>query len=134
MVIEVESRVLGLLIVNISKTGYFHDKTKIFIGKSSNEWFDAKHVAESLSMTSPGLLGARGKKVFLQKKFFFQKKIFFHKNQFFFQKKVFSKQHFFLQQNVFLLKKIFFLSNDSLFSIKNFFEKKLFPTKKCYFD
>ena len=29
-IIEVESRVLGLQVVHIPKTGYFHDKTKIF--------------------------------------------------------------------------------------------------------
>ena len=46
-IIEVESRVSGLLVVHISKTGYFHDKTKIFKGKSSSEWFNAKNVAES---------------------------------------------------------------------------------------
>ena len=46
-IIEVESRVPGLLVVRIPKTGYFHDKTKIFKGKSSNEWFNAKNVAES---------------------------------------------------------------------------------------
>ena len=36
-IIEFESSVPGLLVVHISKTGYFHDKTKIFKGKSSNE-------------------------------------------------------------------------------------------------
>ena len=36
-VIEVESRVPGLLKVHVPKTGYFHDKTKIFKGKSSSE-------------------------------------------------------------------------------------------------
>ena len=36
-IIEVESRVLGLQVVHISKTGYFHDKTKIFKGKPSSE-------------------------------------------------------------------------------------------------
>ena len=46
-IIEFESSVPGLLVVHISKTGYFHDKTKIFKGKSSNEWFNAKNVAES---------------------------------------------------------------------------------------
>ena len=47
-IIEVESRVPGLLVVHITKTGYFHDKTKIFKGKSSSEWFNAKNVAESI--------------------------------------------------------------------------------------
>ena len=36
-IIEVESRVRGLMIVHIPKTGYFHDKTKIFKGKSLSE-------------------------------------------------------------------------------------------------
>ena len=36
-IIEVESRVAGMLVVHIPKTGYFHDKTKIFRGKSSRE-------------------------------------------------------------------------------------------------
>ena len=36
-IIEVESRVPGLLVVHIPKTGYFHDKAKIFKGKSSSE-------------------------------------------------------------------------------------------------
>ena len=36
-IIEVESRVPGLLVVHILKTGYSHDKTKIFKGKSSSE-------------------------------------------------------------------------------------------------
>ena len=46
-IIELESRVLGLLVVHILKTSYFHDKTKIFKGKSSCEWFNAKNVAEN---------------------------------------------------------------------------------------
>ena len=46
-IIEVESRMPGLLVVHIPKTGYFHDKTKIFKGKSSSERFNAKNVAES---------------------------------------------------------------------------------------
>ena len=46
-IIEVESRVSGLLIVRISKTGYFHDKTKIFKDKSSSEWLNDENVAES---------------------------------------------------------------------------------------
>ena len=46
-IIEVESRVPGLLVVHILKTGYFHDKTKIFKRKSSSEWFNAKNAAES---------------------------------------------------------------------------------------
>ena len=46
-IIEVESRVPGLLVEHISKTGYFHDKTKIFKGKSLNERFNGKNVAES---------------------------------------------------------------------------------------
>ena len=40
-IIEVKSRVPRLVVVHISKTGYFHDKTKIFKGKSSSEWFNA---------------------------------------------------------------------------------------------
>ena len=36
-IIEVESRVPGLLVVHIPKTGYFHDNAKIFEGKSSSE-------------------------------------------------------------------------------------------------
>ena len=36
-IVEVESRVPGLLIAHIPKTGYFHDKTKIFKGKFSSE-------------------------------------------------------------------------------------------------
>ena len=46
-IIEVESRVTGLLVVRIPNNSYFHDKTKIFKGKSSSEWFNAKNVAES---------------------------------------------------------------------------------------
>ena len=46
-IIEVESRVLGLQVVQIPKTGNFHDKTKIFKGKSLSEWFNAKNVAEN---------------------------------------------------------------------------------------
>ena len=46
-IIELESRVPGLLVVHILKTGYFHDKAKIFKGKSSSEWFNAKNVAEN---------------------------------------------------------------------------------------
>ena len=46
-IIEVESKVLGLQVVHIPKTGYFHDKTKIFKGKFSSERFKAKNVAES---------------------------------------------------------------------------------------
>ena len=46
-IVEVESRVPGLLVVHIPKTGYFHDKRKIFKGKSSSEWLNAKNVAES---------------------------------------------------------------------------------------
>ena len=45
-IIEVESRVLGLQVVHIPKTGYFYDKTKIFNGKSSSEGFNAKNVPE----------------------------------------------------------------------------------------
>ena len=36
-IIEVKSRVPGLLVVRIPKTGYFHDKTIIFKGKSLSE-------------------------------------------------------------------------------------------------
>ena len=36
-IIEFESSVPGLLVVHIFKTDYFHNKTKIFKGKSSNE-------------------------------------------------------------------------------------------------
>ena len=36
-IIELESKVPGLLVVQIPKTGYFHDKTKIFKDKSSSE-------------------------------------------------------------------------------------------------
>ena len=36
-IIEVESRVPGFLVVHIPKTGYFHEKTKIFRGKSLSE-------------------------------------------------------------------------------------------------
>ena len=36
-IIDVESRVPGLLVVRIPKTGYFHDKAKIFKGKLSSE-------------------------------------------------------------------------------------------------
>ena len=36
-IIEVESRVPGLLEVRIPKTGYFQDKTKIFKDKCSSE-------------------------------------------------------------------------------------------------
>ena len=47
-IIEVESRVPGLQVVHIPKTGYLYDKTKIFKSKSSNEYFNAKNVAESI--------------------------------------------------------------------------------------
>ena len=49
-IIEFESSVPGPLVVHIqyiSKTGYFHDKTKIFKEKSSSALFTAKNVAES---------------------------------------------------------------------------------------
>ena len=36
-IIEVELRMPGLLLVHTTKTGYFHDKEKIFKGKSSSE-------------------------------------------------------------------------------------------------
>ena len=36
-IIEVEQMVLGLLVVHIPKTGYFHNKRKIFKGKPSSE-------------------------------------------------------------------------------------------------
>ena len=36
-IIEIQSRVSRLLVVHIPKTGYFHDKTKIFKNKSSSE-------------------------------------------------------------------------------------------------
>ena len=45
-IIEVESRVPGLLVVHIPKTSYFHDKTKILKSKSSSEWFNPKNVTE----------------------------------------------------------------------------------------
>ena len=38
-IIEVESNVPGLLVVRIPKTGYFHDKIKIFKDKSSGECY-----------------------------------------------------------------------------------------------
>ena len=44
---EFELRVPGPLVVHIPKTGYFHDKTIIFKGKSSSALFNAKNVAES---------------------------------------------------------------------------------------
>ena len=46
-IIEVELRVLGLQVVHIPKTSYFHDKAKIFKGKSSSDGFNAKNVAKS---------------------------------------------------------------------------------------
>ena len=46
-IIKVELRISGLLVVHIPKTCYFRDKTKIFKGKSSSEWFNAKNVAEN---------------------------------------------------------------------------------------
>ena len=49
-IIEFESSVPGPLVVHIQyipKTGYFHDKTKIFKGKSSCALFNAKNVAEN---------------------------------------------------------------------------------------
>ena len=46
-IIEVESRVHGLLVVHIPKTGYSRDKTKIFKGKLWSERFNAKNAAES---------------------------------------------------------------------------------------
>ena len=36
-IIEVELSASGLLVVHIPKTGCFHDKTKIFKGKSASE-------------------------------------------------------------------------------------------------
>ena len=44
---EVESRLPELLVVHIPKTGCFYDKTKIFKGKSSSEWFNDKNVEQS---------------------------------------------------------------------------------------
>ena len=35
------------MVVHVPETGYFHDKTKIFKGKSSSEGFYATNVAES---------------------------------------------------------------------------------------
>ena len=46
-IIEFESSVPGPLVVHIPKTGYFHDKTKIFKGKPLSALFNAKNVAES---------------------------------------------------------------------------------------
>ena len=47
-IIKFESRVHGPLVDTfIPKTGYFHDKTKIFKGKSSSILFNPKNVAES---------------------------------------------------------------------------------------
>ena len=46
-IIEVQSRVPGLLVIHIPKSGYFHGKTKVFKGKSLSEWFNAKNVVES---------------------------------------------------------------------------------------
>ena len=47
IITELESRVSGPLIVHFPKTGYFHDKTKIFKGKSLSALFNAKNVAKS---------------------------------------------------------------------------------------
>ena len=44
-IIEFELRMPGR--TYIPKTGYFHDKTKIFKGKSPSALFNAKNVAES---------------------------------------------------------------------------------------
>ena len=46
-IIKFEWRVPGPLVVRILKTGYFHDKTNIFKGKSLSALFNAKNVAES---------------------------------------------------------------------------------------
>ena len=47
-IIEIDLRVPWPLVVHIfQKTGDFHDKTKIFKGKSSSALFNAKNVAES---------------------------------------------------------------------------------------
>ena len=46
-IIEVESRVLGLLVAHIPKTTYFHDKAKIFKGESSSKRLNATNAAES---------------------------------------------------------------------------------------
>ena len=46
-IIEVESSVPELLVVHIPITGYFHNKTKLFKGKSSSKWCNAKNVAEN---------------------------------------------------------------------------------------
>ena len=48
-IIEFESRGPGPLVVHMSmpKTGYFHDKAKIFKDKSLSALFNAKNVTES---------------------------------------------------------------------------------------
>ena len=52
-IIEVESRVPGLLVVYISKTGYFRDKTKIFKGKSSMNDLMLKKLQKAMYFDSP---------------------------------------------------------------------------------
>ena len=51
-IIEVESRVPGLLVVHIPKTRYFLHKTKIFKGESSSEWFNAKNLQKAMYLDS----------------------------------------------------------------------------------
>ena len=48
-IIEFESRVPWTLVIRtyIPKTGYFHEKAKIFKGKSLRAFFKAKNDAES---------------------------------------------------------------------------------------
>ena len=52
-IIEVESRVPGLLVVHIPKTGYFYDKTKIFKGKFRKNNLMLKMLQEAMFLDSP---------------------------------------------------------------------------------
>ena len=53
-IIEFESRVPGLLVVHIPKTGYFHDKTKILKGKSSMNDLMLKMLQKAMYLDSSG--------------------------------------------------------------------------------
>ena len=50
---DFESRVPGPLVVHIPKTSYFHDKTKIFLGKSLSAIFMLKMLQRAMYLDSP---------------------------------------------------------------------------------
>ena len=52
-IIEVESRVLGLVVVHIPKTGYFHDKTKSSIANLRVNDLMQKMLQKAMYLDSP---------------------------------------------------------------------------------